>query len=359
MSGPATAPLPIVEDDGPADEWNPTEDSLAPMRGRHRVGKQRSGGMARGGAVLGVGMIAAVGAGGVASANSKDPAAISLPDFAHSAASNAADSVKDVPGVRQVVAEVAHGAGGSASTANGQDGGDGSGGTTLQSAPFTGGGVTASDAHAGRGDAGEALRARILAQAQQQHSAAEQAAREAASSQAVRQAKAAAEHKAEQARKDAAEAKRKAEVEKKRKAEAARRAKLAHGYTLPVGSFQLTAGFGQAGNMWQSDHTGQDFAAPTGTPVKAVHGGTIKQAGWAGSYGYRTVLELDDGTELWFCHQSSITKSVGDKVRTGEVIGRVGATGNVTGPHLHLEVRPGGGGPVDPMPWLRDKGLHL
>lgn len=91
--------------------------------------------------------------------------------------------------------------------------------------------------------------------------------------------------------------------------------------------------------MWSSGyHTGLDFAAPTGTPIKAIHSGTVKSAGWSGAYGYRTVLELDDGTELWFCHQSSIGVSVGQKVSTGESIGRVGATGNVTGPHLHLEV---------------------
>ena len=95
--------------------------------------------------------------------------------------------------------------------------------------------------------------------------------------------------------------------------------------------------------MWSSGyHTGLDFAAPTGTLIKAVHSGTVTEAGWAGSYGYRTILTLDDGTELWFCHQSSISVSVGQKVATGEVIGRVGATGNVTGPHLHLEVHPDG-----------------
>ncbi|KOG86883.1 peptidase, partial [Streptomyces varsoviensis] len=136
-----------------------------------------------------------------------------------------------------------------------------------------------------------------------------------------------------------------------------RSAKPATGYTLPVGSYTLTAGFGQSGDMWSANHTGQDFAAPTGTPIKAVRGGTITHAGWAGSYGYRTVLTLDDGTELWFCHQSSITVTSG-KVKAGDVIGRVGATGNVTGPHLHLEVRPGGGAPVDPMTWLREHGLR-
>ena len=84
--------------------------------------------------------------------------------------------------------------------------------------------------------------------------------------------------------------------------------------------------------MWSSGHhTGLDFAAPTGTPLKAVHSGTVKSAGWAGSYGYRTVLELDDGTEIWYCHQSSMNVTAGQKVTTGDAIGRVGATGNVTG----------------------------
>jgi murein DD-endopeptidase MepM/ murein hydrolase activator NlpD len=116
----------------------------------------------------------------------------------------------------------------------------------------------------------------------------------------------------------------------------------------------------QAGSMWSSGyHTGLDLAAPTGTLLKAVHTGTITEAGWAGSYGYRTILTLEDGTELWYCHQSSINVSVGQKVTTGEVIGRVGATGNVTGPHLHLEVHPGGGDGVDPMAWLANKGVNL
>lgn len=160
-------------------------------------------------------------------------------------------------------------------------------------------------------------------------------------------------------KKAAAERKREAAEEKKRKAAAERRAKLAREYTAPLASFQLSAGFGQAGGMWQSDHTGQDFAAPNGTPVKAIHSGTIKEAGWAGSYGYRIVLKLNDGTELWFCHLSSMTKSAGDKVGTGDVIGRVGSTGNSSGPHLHVEVRPGGGDPVAPLPWLRDKGVNV
>jgi murein DD-endopeptidase MepM/ murein hydrolase activator NlpD len=62
------------------------------------------------------------------------------------------------------------------------------------------------------------------------------------------------------------------------------------------------------------------------------------------------VLTLDDGTEIWFCHQTEIFVEVGETVTAGEVIGTVGTTGHVTGSHLHVEVRPGGGDPVDPYP---------
>lgn len=161
------------------------------------------------------------------------------------------------------------------------------------------------------------------------------------------------------AEKEIAEAKAKAEKEAKAKAEAERLAKLAASYALPTSSYTITSTFGQAGSLWSSgQHTGLDFAAPTGTPVKAVHSGTVKSAGWSGSYGYRTVLELDDGTEIWYAHQSSMTVTAGQKVSTGEVIGRVGATGNVTGPHLHLEVHTAGGAGIDPMSWLNGKGIN-
>ncbi|WP_030044882.1 M23 family metallopeptidase, partial [Streptomyces resistomycificus] len=159
----------------------------------------------------------------------------------------------------------------------------------------------------------------------------------------------------------AAAAKEKAEAEAKKKAEAERLAELAKQYALPTSSYTLTSTFGQAGSLWSSGyHTGLDFAAPTGTLIKAVHTGTITQAGWDGSYGYKTVLTLDDGTEIWYAHQSSISVSVGQKVATGDVIGRVGATGNVTGAHLHLEVHTGGSNSgIDPAAWLRGKGLTL
>ncbi|NDZ82662.1 M23 family metallopeptidase [Streptomyces sp. SID10853] len=329
------------EDSGTFDEWNPTEDSLRPVRGKHRVAKQRSG-LARSSTVLGVGVIAAVGAGGMASAQSKPPLPISLPDLPQSVKDKLPEA-ESLPGVGSLVADLAGGSSDHGGTADATN-------AALTTTAATG---------KGSSDAGEALRARILQQAEQQQGAVEDEAKAAAEKAAAEKASAEAAKKQDEAAAKEKAAKKKAEAEAKAKAEKERLAKLAKSYSLPVSSYTLTSRFNDGGSMWSSGHhTGLDFAAPTGTPIKAVHSGTVKSAGWAGAYGYRTVITLDDGTELWFCHQSSLGVSAGQKVTTGEVIGRVGATGNVTGPHVHVEVRPGGGDPIDPMTWLQGKGLN-
>ncbi len=129
-------------------------------------------------------------------------------------------------------------------------------------------------------------------------------------------------------------------------------------WVLPTAGYQLTARFGMAGGLWVSNHTGLDFAAPTGTPIVAVANGTITETGWAGAYGNRTIETLSDGTELYYAHQSAIIVHTGDTVSAGQQIGNIGSTGNTTGPHLHLEVRPGGGDPVDPYTALIYHGLQ-
>ncbi|WP_327344877.1 M23 family metallopeptidase [Streptomyces europaeiscabiei] len=320
------------DNEGPWQEWNPSEETIRPVRGRHRVAKPRGGlargGLARSSTVLGVGVIAAVGGAGMASAQSgKAPVSISIPDL---------------PNVGSVFEDEVDEPEPQAST------------TPLSSA-----GLTAADTEQGTADAGEALRARIMAQAESQQDASDKAAAEAAQTAAAdKAAEQAAKEKKEAEAKEAA-AKKKAEEEAAEKKEAERLASLAQQFTLPTSSYTLTSTFGQAGPYWSSGyHTGLDFAAPTGTLIKAVHSGTITQAGYEGSYGYKTVLTLDDGTEIWYAHQSSIGVSVGQKVATGDVIGRVGATGNVTGAHLHMEVHPGGSASgIDPAAWLRSKGL--
>ncbi|MER5639774.1 M23 family metallopeptidase [Kitasatospora sp. NPDC002227] len=141
---------------------------------------------------------------------------------------------------------------------------------------------------------------------------------------------------------------------------------VADGFALPVSGYALTAHYGQSGSYWSQLHTGLDFAAPTGTPVVAVAAGTVSSAGWSGAYGYRVIQTLPDGTELWYCHLSAITVASGP-IAPGTQLGRVGATGNPPGPrpgaapaapHLHLEVRPAGAAPVDPLPWLQAHGLQ-
>lgn len=118
-------------------------------------------------------------------------------------------------------------------------------------------------------------------------------------------------------------------------------------WVLPIEPAVLTARFGEYG-LWSSYHTGLDFNGNNGDPIKSVANGVVTSVGYDGAYGNKTVVTLDDGTEIWYCHQTAYAVSEGQTVRAGEVIGTVGSTGRVTGSHLHLEVRPGGGDPVDP-----------
>ena len=98
-------------------------------------------------------------------------------------------------------------------------------------------------------------------------------------------------------------------------------------------------------------HAGVDIAAPGGTPIRAAADGTVTQAGWNGGYGNYTCLAHTDGLSTCYAHQSQILVAAGQKVRRGQVIGRVGTTGNSTGNHLHFEVRRNGT-PVDPTAYL-------
>ncbi|GAA1986289.1 M23 family metallopeptidase [Kitasatospora viridis] len=108
---------------------------------------------------------------------------------------------------------------------------------------------------------------------------------------------------------------------------------------------------------WEGLRTGVDFSAPVNTPVRAVAGGTVSSAGWSGRYGYRVIQTLPDGTEVWYCQLSAITATAGE-LAPGEPLGRVGATGSgTTVARLHLEVRPGGGAPVDAAAWFQSRGV--
>ncbi|MCQ6554791.1 peptidoglycan DD-metalloendopeptidase family protein [Streptomyces sp. C10-9-1] len=114
--------------------------------------------------------------------------------------------------------------------------------------------------------------------------------------------------------------------------------------------------FGKRGSMWRSGrHTGLDFPAAVGTAIRAVAGGRISQAAGGGPYGNHVMINHGNGLASLYAHMSSMATAVGKTVRQGQTIGRVGATGNVTGPHLHLEARVNGK-TVDPMAYLAGGG---
>ncbi|MBT1090421.1 M23 family metallopeptidase [Streptomyces sp. Tu102] len=133
-------------------------------------------------------------------------------------------------------------------------------------------------------------------------------------------------------------------------------------FSAPLSGASLGTGYKVAGSMWSSGyHTGVDFAAATGTPLKAVGAGTVVSAGWGGAYGNQVVIQLADGYYAQYAHLSSLSVSSGQTVTAGQQIGLSGATGNVTGPHLHFEIRttPDYGSDVDPVAYLRAKGVAI
>jgi len=122
-------------------------------------------------------------------------------------------------------------------------------------------------------------------------------------------------------------------------------------WPLAEGTYEIGTAFGQAGPLWSSGfHTGQDFVAPIGTPVRAVTAGTVKveHPAWAGNL---VRIDHGNGLETLYAHLSSVTVADGTRVSAGQQIGAVGTEGNSTGPHLHFEVRLGGDA-VNPMPFL-------
>jgi murein DD-endopeptidase MepM/ murein hydrolase activator NlpD len=125
---------------------------------------------------------------------------------------------------------------------------------------------------------------------------------------------------------------------------------LAGSFIWPVRG-PITSGFG-----WRVDpfirrralHTGIDIAAPMGAPIEAAADGSVIYVGWMTGYGNVVVLDDGNGISTVYAHLSAELVHVGEEVRRGEVIARVGMTGWATGPHLHFEVRVNGK-PVDPL----------
>ncbi len=105
----------------------------------------------------------------------------------------------------------------------------------------------------------------------------------------------------------------------------------------------------------QRFHAGTDIGAPTGTPVLAAAAGQVETANWLGGYGLTVTLNHKSAQQTLYAHMSEIFVQPGQWVEPGTMIGRVGSTGNSTGPHLHFEVRH-----LSPKGWVAtDPGVHL
>ncbi|MCG6133933.1 MAG: peptidoglycan DD-metalloendopeptidase family protein [Nostoc sp. LLA-1] len=102
-------------------------------------------------------------------------------------------------------------------------------------------------------------------------------------------------------------------------------------------------------------HAGTDLAAPMGTPIVAAARGQVNTAGWLGGYGLTVIVNHDSAQQTLYAHMAELFVQPGQVVEKGTVIGRVGNTGNSTGPHLHFEVRH-----LKPEGWVAvDSGVQL
>ncbi len=127
-------------------------------------------------------------------------------------------------------------------------------------------------------------------------------------------------------------------------------------YRKPViGEVEFTSGFGVRSDPFlgrPAMHTGLDFRAQTGDPVRATANGKVISSGWSGGYGRMVEIDHGNGLSTRYGHLSQIDVKVGDVIKIGQVIGEVGSTGRSTGPHLHYETRIDGEA-VDPQKFLR------
>jgi hypothetical protein len=110
----------------------------------------------------------------------------------------------------------------------------------------------------------------------------------------------------------------------------------------PVRGFRITTPYGRRNRRlwpWRGYHTGDDYACPTGTVVRATRAGRVDIVTYAGSFGRYVRVNHGSGITSYYCHLSRTSVRVGQRVSAGTVLGRSGATGNVTGPHVHYEER--------------------
>jgi murein DD-endopeptidase MepM/ murein hydrolase activator NlpD len=127
---------------------------------------------------------------------------------------------------------------------------------------------------------------------------------------------------------------------------------------LPVQGARLTSTFGA---RWGTLHAGIDLAAPMHTPEYAAMDGVVLEAGPASGFGLAVYIQHENGDVTVYGHMDEILVEAGQVVRAGDTIALLGNRGQSTGPHLHFEVHVGGldGQKIDPLPWLRDKGVDI
>ncbi|KOT32624.1 peptidase M23 [Streptomyces caelestis] len=139
------------------------------------------------------------------------------------------------------------------------------------------------------------------------------------------------------------------------------RTRFTTSWVAPVETYELSASYGSGGARWANRHTGQDFAVPIGTPVRAVGAGTVARVSCGGAFGIEIVLRHADGYYTQYAHLAAVAVDQGERVWPGQWIGQSGTSGNSTGPHLHFEARitPETGSAVPPVPWLARRGVSL
>jgi murein DD-endopeptidase MepM/ murein hydrolase activator NlpD len=127
---------------------------------------------------------------------------------------------------------------------------------------------------------------------------------------------------------------------------------------LPIDGARLTSGYG---GRWGTFHYGIDLAAPMRTPEYAAADGVVLRAGSASGFGLAVYILHENGDVTVYGHMDKILVEPGEYVDAGETIALLGNRGQSTGPHLHFEVHKGGmdGKRVDPLPWLRDRGVDI
>jgi murein DD-endopeptidase MepM/ murein hydrolase activator NlpD len=127
---------------------------------------------------------------------------------------------------------------------------------------------------------------------------------------------------------------------------------------LPVAGARLTSTFGA---RWGTLHAGIDLAAPIRTPEYAAMDGIVLEAGPASGFGLAVYVQHENGDVTVYGHMDKILVEPGQVVRAGDTIALLGNRGQSTGPHLHFEVHVGGinGEKIDPLPWLRERGIAI